>query len=194
MLALLRPLWARVPETASRLRQRIEAVLAAAAALGHRDRKSDQSGRLAWPPRGAPGAASAVAAGRSLSRAAVAGRAGFLRGLVRPAERVGARDPLRDADRATFRRSAPPRVARDRSRTTRVDLPRRAHEGEAAAPGAAHRRDAGDPRRSRAARGRAGQLHFCLTVRLPALRYGSVNACARHVFRRAREKRSGTLT
>lgn len=38
VLAVLAPLWARVPESASRLRQRIEAVLAAAAALGHRDR------------------------------------------------------------------------------------------------------------------------------------------------------------
>jgi integrase len=38
VLAVLSPLWKRTPETASRLRQRIEAVLAAAAALGHRDR------------------------------------------------------------------------------------------------------------------------------------------------------------
>lgn len=38
VLAVLGPLWSRVPETASRVRQRIEAVLAAAAALGHRDR------------------------------------------------------------------------------------------------------------------------------------------------------------
>lgn len=38
VLEVLRPLWSRVPETASRLRQRIESVLAAAAALGHRDR------------------------------------------------------------------------------------------------------------------------------------------------------------
>jgi integrase len=38
VLAVLSPLWQRTPETASRLRQRIEAVLAAAAALGHRDR------------------------------------------------------------------------------------------------------------------------------------------------------------
>lgn len=39
VLAVLRPLWPRAPETASRLRQRIETILAAAAALGYRDRR-----------------------------------------------------------------------------------------------------------------------------------------------------------
>lgn len=38
VLVVLQPLWSRTPETASRLRQRLETVLAAAAALGLRDR------------------------------------------------------------------------------------------------------------------------------------------------------------
>lgn len=46
VLEALKPVWERVPETASRLRQRIEAVLAAAAALGYRTR--DQVNPAAW--------------------------------------------------------------------------------------------------------------------------------------------------
>jgi integrase len=40
VLAVLTPIWTRIPETAQRVRQRMEAVLAAAAALGYRDRDS----------------------------------------------------------------------------------------------------------------------------------------------------------
>jgi integrase len=46
VLSVLRPLWTRAPETASRLRGRIETVIAAAQALGHIDR--DRANPARW--------------------------------------------------------------------------------------------------------------------------------------------------
>jgi hypothetical protein len=46
MLTVLTPLWSRIPETASRLRGRIEAVLDATQALGHIP--DDQANPARW--------------------------------------------------------------------------------------------------------------------------------------------------
>ena len=46
ILAVLKPLWTRAPETASRLRGRIEMVIDAARALGHIDR--DEANPARW--------------------------------------------------------------------------------------------------------------------------------------------------
>ena len=48
VLAVLTPLWQRAPETASRLRGRIEAVLDAAKAQGHRSGENPAAGAAIW--------------------------------------------------------------------------------------------------------------------------------------------------
>jgi hypothetical protein len=148
VLKVLKPLWTNTPETASRLRARIEAVLASAQVAGHinPDRPNparwkgwlaqmlptEESRRAARPPRGH--------ALRRPARLHGAARRDARRG------RQGAR--LHDPDRRKVGRDPWRDMGRDRLRRSDVDRPGHADEDAEAARRATVRCSGRDPPRS----------------------------------------------
>jgi hypothetical protein len=133
VMLVLRPLWMRAPETASRVRGRIELILAAATARGLRS--GDNCAR--W--RGhldkllpAPGKVRPTTHFRSMAYADVPG---FM-SLARARDRISHCIPLRDLDGQSARRGDWREVGRDRPDRSGVDDPGRKNEGWARAPGA----------------------------------------------------------
>ena len=122
VLSVLQPLWKRAPETASRLRGRIEAVLDASKARGligrneanparwrgHLDKLLPKRAKLdSRPPRGH----------------ALRGRSGFHRRASRAARDSGARPGILHSDRDAISRSAGGSLGRNRPRHENLDGP-----------------------------------------------------------------------
>ena len=129
VMAALEPIWTAKPETATRVRGRIEAVLDYATARGQRAGRATRPGGVAisqnlLPARGKGGTSgtprrAAVAADRRLH-----GRAGEARG----GQRGCAGAALRHPDRGSVWRSHGRAVDGNRPRRSGLDCPRRAHE------------------------------------------------------------------
>ena len=132
VLRVLRPIWERIPETASRVRQRIEAVLDAARVKGWRSAKTRPDGRAILQascrqPR-------KVKRVQPPTRTRLAGD-GCIHGSADRARWHGpASVALCHLDRSSHRRGARHALARGGSRREGLDRARRPHEGGETAP------------------------------------------------------------
>ena len=167
VLSVLKPLWTRAPETASRLRGRIEAVLDAAKARGFIERHEGQPGALARPSRQALAQARQADARPSCGHA-LRRRSGFRRGASPAAGDGGAGARIRHPDGGALRRGIGGALGRNRLRRESLDGSGRADEGGARASRSVVGSRARHPQGNG---GRAGRANSCSPASGPAVRF-----------------------